>query len=266
MKKIFIVLLLAVGNIQAQVAPPINCEDAYSVCDSIITQDTLKVSIDTNPDEISTNSCLAFGEIRGTWYKFGVNATGNLRFLISPLDTLTDFDWALFRVDWGNCADIYGNPAYEVACNQNGIAGGNYTTGVTGLVLPGHEPAVNVTTPALFYLYVTTSLSDTDAVPGYTIDFSLSDFDLVGCGEIGIEKIDDVKHTVFPNPAQDMFYIDAYHFNADSYTIIDINGKIVSSGNITTGGISVEGLPSGLYFYSVIDVTGKRAIGKIMVK
>jgi len=266
MRKIFFLLLLSLGSLHAQVAPPINCEDAYSVCDSIITQDTLKVTIDTGPDEISNNSCLTFGEIRGTWYKFGINATGNLRFLITPLDTLVDFDWALFRVDWGNCSDIYGNPSYEVACNQNGIAGSNYTTGASGLVIPGHEPAISITTPALFYLYVTTSISDTDAVLGYTIDFSSSDFDLVGCGEIGIENLEEIKHKVYPNPAEDIFYVEANNFIPYNYTLIDITGKTVSAGTITTGGIPVLGLPTGLYFYTIMDEAGKKVLGKIMVK
>jgi hypothetical protein len=269
MKKIFFVLplLIFVTQLSAQIFPPINCEDAYSICDSIVTQDTIKVGMDTNPDEISNNSCLTFGEIRGTWYKFGVNSVGNLRFTITPLDTLTDFDWALFRIDWGNCTDIYGNPAYEVSCNEAGISGGNYTTGATGLVQQGHNPAVNITTPALFYLYVTTSLSDTDAVLGYTIDFTASDFNLVGCGEIGIEKYEEIKHTVYPNPAHTIFYFDSDEFDEFEYTLSDITGKVVKQGMFWDSGdaISVAGLNPGLYYYSIYSYSGQKVSGKIMV-
>jgi hypothetical protein len=270
MSKLFFTFsfFIFIGNISAQVLPPVNCEDAYSICDSIITQDTIKVAIDTNPDEISNNSCLGFGEIRGTWYKFGVNDIGNLRFTITPFDTLTDFDWALFRVDWGNCTDIYGNAAYEIACNSNGVGGGNYTTGATGLLQQGHEPAVNVTTPALFYLYVTTSMSDTDAVLGYTIDFTASDFDLVGCGEIGIEEVSQVQHKVYPNPVSDKFYIQTENFFPMLYLLTDISGKTVRNFFMKdlTEGISVEGLSSGMYYYTIHGNGGKIISGKISVK
>jgi hypothetical protein len=268
MKHIFLSLFLFTGILSAQVLPPVNCEDAISICDSVFYLDTLKVAIDTNPDEISNNSCLGFGEIRGTWYKFGVNSIGNLRFTITPSDTLNDFDWALFRIDWGNCSDIYGYPAYEVACNAAGISGGNYTTGATGLVQQGHEPAVNLTTPALFYLYITTSLSDTDAVLGYTIDFTASDFNLVGCNEIGIEEIQEIRHVVYPNPVSDVFYIQSHNVIPSIITISDITGKMVRRTAMfhPEKGISVEDLNPGLYYYSITCEDNKRISGKIVVE
>jgi hypothetical protein len=224
--------------------------------------------VDHGPDEISSNSCLSYGEICGTWYKFGVNSIGNLRFTITPLDTLTDFDWALYRVDWGNCSDIYSVPAYEVSCNESGISGGNYTTGASGLVQQGHNPAVNITTPALFYLYVTTSLSDTDAVLGYTIDFTASDFNLVGCGEIGIEENKEIKHSIYPNPASTTFQVQANHFIPVSYTITTITGQVVSESFISPldNGIPVSNLNPGLYYYRVADASGRIISGKISVE
>src|SRR5687767_7113345 len=94
-----IVLVFQLG-LSAQTFPPIHCDDAESVCDSVFTQDTIKVQIDSTADEISSFSCLPHGELLGSWYTFGVSDTGYLRFIISPLDTLNDFDWALYKTDW----------------------------------------------------------------------------------------------------------------------------------------------------------------------
>lgn len=253
----------------AQVTPPTNCTSATIICDSIIVQDTLKVSVDYTADEISSNSCLPFGEICGTWYQFGVNDMGNLRFTITPFDTLTDFDWALYRIDWADCTNIFGVPSYEISCNASGIGGGFSTTGASGLLQQGHNAAINLTSPAVFYLYITTAIEDTDAVLGYTLDFSASDMELVACNEIGIEEEGYFNATVFPNPATDKVFVHGIHFIAEQFTVMDIAGKQVAVSPIgwkVEEGINVSNLPAGIYYYQLTDVIGKKLSGKLVVK
>ena len=256
-------------GLNAQVLPPVDCTEALSICDSVIVQDTLKVAMDDGADEISAISCLPFGEIRGTWYKFGINDPGNLRFTITPFDTLADFDWALFRVDWASCSDIFALPSFEVSCNADGIGGGNYTTGATGLSQLGHNPAVNLTSPALFYLYITTSIQDTAAVLGYTIDFSASDFNLVPCNEIGIESEGIIQLKVFPNPTRERVYIESADFFAISFMITDITGNQIlknpSNWN-SQDGMDVSILAPGMYYYELMDVAGRKTSGKLSIR
>jgi hypothetical protein len=241
-------------NLNAQtVNPPVNCDDAVIFCDSIITQDTIKVAGTTSANEISSNSCLPFGEVRGTWYKFGVNATGNLRFLITPLDTTVDFDWALFNTSWNPCTDIFAIPSYEVSCNASGIGGGNYTTGVTGMIQQGHNPAINVTIPTVFYLYVTTTidyLTDTNVIMGYTIDFSSSDFNLAPCGEIGIEKNETVNINAYPNPFDNYFTVELQTTDEANVQLYDLSGRIVNCEMFHYGNkfyLITENLSKGMY-------------------
>lgn len=265
------ILWLVILNItSAQVIPPIHCTSAIDLCDSIEIQDTLKVAIDTTADEIGPTSCLTFGEIRGTWYTFGVNDTGNFRFMITPFDTLADFDWALFRVDWGNCTDIFSVPQYEVSCDVSGIGGGFYTTGATGLLQQGHQPAVHLTSPALFYLYITTSIGDTDAVLGYTIDFSSSDMDLVPCNEIGIEEEISSTLKAYPNPASHVVFLhfESANFHPTGYQLINISGTLLQTHNNWNPdlGMDVSSLSSGIYFYRIYDAKGESFTGKLFVK
>ncbi len=268
-----IVLLSLIGFLvsktYSQTLPPVNCTTATVICDSVIVQDTLKVAIDSTAEEISSNSCLTFGEIRGTWYQFGVNDIGNLRFTITPFDTLTDFDWALFRVDWANCTDIFAVPSYEVSCSESGIGGGFYTTGLSDVPVQGFNPSINLTTPAVFYLYITTSLQDTGALLGYTIDFSASDFDLVPCNEIGIEEEDFLSVTMFPNPASDRIFISSLNFIPEQYVLTDITGKQVAASSSnwrSINGIDLTGFSTGIYYYQLIDATGRKLSGKVIVK
>lgn len=271
MKRFFLIMVgvICLQFTYSQVLPPINCLSAESICDTIVVVDTLKVAIDTTADEISAMSCLPHGEIRGTWYTMGANDTGYFRFTITPFDTLVDFDWALFRVDWGNCTDIYSVPEYEISCDNSGIGGGFYTTGASGLVQQGHQPAVHLTTPALFYLYVTTSLGDTDAVQGYTIDFSPSDMNLVNCNEIGIDEPLNASFSVYPNPTNDWLYVKTNHsgFVPDAYTIYTLTGQQITSQhnwNVNMG-IDVSHYPAGIYLYRMTNESGKLVSGLFVV-
>jgi len=269
MKRIISIVFLAItsAGLSAQTLPPVNCGDAQSICDSIITVDTIKVGPNTGGNEISNNSCLPFGEVRGTWYKFGVTSTGNLRFLITPVDTTVDFDWALFRTDWAPCTDIFGVPEYEVSCNASGIGGGNYTTGATGLVQQGHSPAVNITTPGLFYLYITTATyngDDSTAVLGYVLDFSTSDFELVGCGEIGMEHESPVQVNVYPNPFDDYIRIDVPNSVQTEVNLYDISGRSVANYSLNGNTLSTHNLPSGMY--TLVVRTEKGVASRKVVK
>ncbi len=232
------------------------------VCDSIVTQDTIKVAGTTGADEISSNSCLPHGEVRGTWYKFGVNAIGDLRFLITPLDTTVDFDWALFNTSWSPCTDIFGVPSYETSCSASGIGGGNYTTGATGLGQPGHNAAINVTIPTVFYLYVTTTIDlidDTNAIIGYTIDFSSSDFNLAPCGEIGIEKNEDLEITTYPNPFDSYLTVELPTNEKANIGLYDLSGRSVMLDARQSGNkyyLSTEHLSKGMYTVYVQTESG----------
>jgi Secretion system C-terminal sorting domain len=261
MRKILLLLGICAAHISisAQVLPPVDCTEALNICDSVVLQDTLKVAIDDGADEISAISCLPFGEIRGTWYKFGINDPGNLRFTITPFDTLADFDWALFRVDWASCSDIFALPAFEVSCNADGIGGGNYTTGATGLSQLGHNPAINLSTPALFYLYITTSIQDTAAVLGYTIDFSASDFELVPCNEIGIEEELGNHVNLYPNPVNDVLQVQLNTITNNSLIYLyDMSGRnVLTFSSIgTLSAVDVSSLRPGVYMLEVHSDNG----------
>ena len=68
-------------------------------------------------------------EINSIWYIFTVNQSGDFGFVLTPNDLNDDYDWALFNITNGTCADIFTDVTMQVSCNA---AGGGSCNGITG--------------------------------------------------------------------------------------------------------------------------------------
>jgi hypothetical protein len=54
---------------------------------------------------------------------------------------------------------------------------------------------------------------------------------------------------VYPNPCNDVLFIS--NVSKGSYSIMDLNGRMMGSGSITGNGIDVSEIPAGVYMISV---------------
>ena len=158
---------------------PTDCINAVSICRAIYTEDFAPLDEGFAPSEINPQtSCLKQGEQRGIWYRFTVLSGGKLGFVITPDDTLDDYDWTLFNISNASCADLFERPELEVSCNYN------EATGETGMTEDGERDRngdgplemqfnqlYDVSEGEEFVLYVS-SFAATSSGDGYTIDFS----------------------------------------------------------------------------------------------
>jgi gliding motility-associated-like protein len=127
-----------------------------------------------NPDEIDgANSCLLLGEQNSVWYTFRVEVGGQLCFTISPIDTVDDYDWALFHLTGTTCAAIATNPFLAVACNWTFNAGCGGATGLDARTdcIEQFSPCLTVQAGETYALNVS---NFTASNAGYAIDFSAS--------------------------------------------------------------------------------------------
>lgn len=239
-----------------------DCVGAIKICDTTYTLTTLPLDTSDLFNEINPfNSCLAQGEVKGTWYKFGFTSSGTLSFLITPIDTTVDFDWAVYKLDWRNCSEIWGNDSLLIGCSFAGIGGGYYVTGATGNPIQGQEPTIAVTSPALYYLYITTSIYDTAATQGYTIDFSGTTASFVPCAQIGINENDDLYVKIYPNPANEIIQIETKE-KIDYVNIYSIEGKLIQTEK--SKNINVSHFSNGSYILEIHS--GEKVSRKRIVK
>lgn len=66
---------------------------------------------------------------------------------------------------------------------------------------------------------------------------------------VGIEELNSVDVTIYPNPSQDFIYLKSdENINQLPYTILNINGKLIANGAYNTNGIDLRSFDNGVYF------------------
>lgn len=107
---LFAMLWAGMLSARAQTPTPQDCLGALPICrDTYEEPDPYAYS---NSDgnyideiEIFTDSCITH-ESNGMWYSFTPQTDGQLRFTITPHDLMDDYDWIVFDLTNGNCADL----------------------------------------------------------------------------------------------------------------------------------------------------------------
>lgn len=154
--------------------PEQDCFNAIPLCQDTYFQPNSYQGAGRNPDEIDGNfSCLQLGEQNSVWYTFQVETSGSLCFTIIPVDSLDDYDWAVFNLSNHSCAAIANNPSLSAACNftyNTGCAGETGANGRTDCAAQ-FEDCLQVQAGEIFALNIS-NFSASNA--GYTIDFSSS--------------------------------------------------------------------------------------------
>lgn len=70
---------------------------------------------------------------------------------------------------------------------------------------------------------------------------------------------------VYPSPATEILNVVGDHFNQSTYEIMDVLGKVVSTGSIRSGQLDVSMLDNGIYTLLVTLESGQVAINKFQV-
>lgn len=162
------------SSVFAQITgPEQDCGAAIAVCQTSYIQNQSYQGSGTIQDLTNSNSCLENDENNSVWYIFTVTITGRLELSIIP-QAGDDYDFALYDITGGSCADVFAGTATEVRCNYA------FTNGPTGLRSgysnnsegSGGQPFVaplNVNAGETYALVVDNFASTPD---GYTLDFN----------------------------------------------------------------------------------------------
>ncbi|MFA6925262.1 MAG: hypothetical protein WC223_13535, partial [Bacteroidales bacterium] len=162
---------------------PQDCGGAIPVCQYTFVQNQSWTGYGNLQDQVN-GSCLT-PETNSVWYKFTVQTSGNLSFLITPSNSLDDYDWALFNLTGSSCSNI--GPSKIVSCNSSGNPLGE--TGMStakGGTSDNNGPSsgsppsnvnpynrdLSVTAGQTYYLCIENFNGATSQ--GYTLDFSSS--------------------------------------------------------------------------------------------
>jgi len=91
----------------------------------------------------------------------------------------------------------------------------------------------------------------------------------VECGEsVVITSIEDLEEDenediiLYPNPTSDVITVDS-EYDADSYIIVDLQGKLMQKGEVRSRSISLHDLPSGTYVVHIHLIDGRHVSRKI---
>ena len=133
-KILFPLILLWFGNtVFAQTPTVQDCLGAIPICAQVYTETTSPSGSGNYPNEIFGTSqggiCCMDNELNSIWYTFTVNQSGDFGFTLTPNNLTDDYDWAMFNITNGTCADIFNDISMQVSCNA---AGGGTCNGLTG--------------------------------------------------------------------------------------------------------------------------------------
>ncbi len=100
-----------------------DCIGAIPVCNEFYYQPNSYLDAGIHTGEVNPAiSCFGSqGEKNSVWYVLNVQQTGDLSFIISPVDDCEDYDWILWDITDAQCSDtaVEGSPATLVSCNYS---------------------------------------------------------------------------------------------------------------------------------------------------
>ncbi|HOY31214.1 MAG TPA: gliding motility-associated C-terminal domain-containing protein [Bacteroidales bacterium] len=189
MKKVLILifLLIAVSQDFIRAQSVQDCLGAIPICESTYWQLNSYVGFSNQelPNQGANNTnfcpghCFSTGEHNTVWYTFTAQSSGNLSFLITPVVTSDDYDWAVYNITTSSCSDIYANPWMQVSCNFCYLSGNTGPNGASGSTCEGPNNCsqfnadIPVTAGQIYALLID-NFTGYGAGHGYNIDFTPS--------------------------------------------------------------------------------------------
>ena len=244
--------LLASGCIGIVLAQPIvptiqDCLGARQICQPVYEETAVLTGSGNYSNEINPNLACVQGEIHPIWYEFVPTTSGAFSFQLVPTNPYADYDWALYNLSLGSCADISTNASMLISCNAAGGSSCNGATGITGgsgYVSQGFncnscgEPGT--TTPAgcspfnalvpveAGHRYVLMISNWSQSPHGYTIDFGSA----TGIGIFDEEAPELTQTTVPEEPGEHLVELDfseriaCASVTLDGFQLVDADGTL----------------------------------------
>lgn len=95
-----------------------DCNGAIPVCQEQYNQ-PYSYAGNNGSNIIPASSCLANGELNSVWYTYNAQTSGNLSFILTPLYSDDDYDWAVFDITTNGCNGISNGSSPQISCNYS---------------------------------------------------------------------------------------------------------------------------------------------------
>lgn len=248
-----------------------DCSGAIELSDkSTYVLDQLYGSGNLN-QEVKSTSCTKkyFKENNSAWFKWSISRSGNLSFMITPLESNDDLDFIVFKIsDIGDCSSreeircmASGEQLYTSSTTINNCKG---TTGLKtssldiseiegcGLDDDNFLSSLDVKEGEHYLLFINNFSSS----KGFQLDFD-------GTAEFGVKE-QNVRIELFPNPAnsETELVVTANDFQDTKLWVYNALGKTVYEKLVTVSKgrqsiiLDLESIPTGNYTVSLkVDKT-----------
>ncbi len=187
-----------------------NCTGAIPICQEQYNQPYSYSGDGPGPDEIdSINTCLSSGEQNDVWYVFTPQTSGILNFILTPLYSADDYDFAVYNITNGGCPGITTGASPVLTCNwsnqvnvwagQTGVYGGPPYNGVGNNITWNGLPWNQNLAIVIGQTYVLNVSNFSGSQGGYFLDFSPSSanlFDNIPPQMISISPVSCNQNTV----------------------------------------------------------------------
>ena len=269
-KILFPLILLWFGNtVFAQTPTVQDCLGAIPICAQAYSETTSPSGSGNYPNEINGTSqggiCCMDNELNSIWYTFTVNQSGDFGFSLTPNNLNDDYDWAMFNITNGSCADIFNDITMQVSCNA---AGGGTCDGITGAnggtSYDNQGAGCNNFPPSQFTggsadnalvpvaqgnTYVLVISNWSGSTNGYTIDFGVS-------GNIGIiDMIDpEISDITLPGDCGGNEMEVTFSEYIQCNTINGSNFQITGPGGPYTTTVSANACSQGGAYDNIFDI------------
>ncbi len=162
-------------------------------------------------------------------------------------------------------------PSLQTLYVKADIKPSNATNKEFALELLDGEDLVTVTKQGSYYVIKATASASDGIVylKGKTVDGSNLTYSfeviLTGFNATTVQEVDSKGITVYPNPVQDILYIDS-KYQINSIQIFSSNGKVVYISDDAVTAINLLHLPSGIYYMKIQTKEGLVLTKKIIVR
>lgn len=176
-------------------------------------------------------------------------------YIVNVTDEPVELDWSRHNLSGGSCLDD--QVCTDESCYTPFGGGLVFNAPETAEILPGDSTYFKVGASAtenccgIFRYYLRTGLGTLhDSIE---VKYRIGDADCF----LNVEKEEKIEISAFPNPANDVFNVNLTNVSGGNHAVqlFNVVGERVSVQNLVSGQntIDVTALPSGVYFYTVLE-------------
>ncbi|MCB0587481.1 MAG: gliding motility-associated C-terminal domain-containing protein [Phaeodactylibacter sp.] len=253
-----------------------DCLGAIPICQPVYSEDQVLPGDGNYNNEVNSLISCVDGEDYSIWYTFTVHESGDFGFVLTPNNSLDDYDWALFNITDADCSDIYNDASLLVSCNAAGGTGldPNACSGPTGATgassydiqgagcyaafpdySDGNSPFNNLIPVTAGNTYVLMVSNWSASNYGYTINFGISD---VGIFDFEAPELQDLN---LPENCNDNTIAITFNENVDCNTISEANFTLTGpAGESYTLGLSSSICDAGGEYHDAFSLSVSPAL------